>query len=351
MNRIRRTLARGARPAGTGEPHSRQPAGREPHTVSRPGRRQTTVGTEGTDGERRRLTADEILRLNPYQLLAELDKNVIHPGGRRSTGKMLELAALDRSHHVLEVGCGVGATAIEIARRYGCRVTAVDYDPDMVEKARANVAHAGVADRVGVEHADVMTLPFADDHFDRVIVEAVVMFTDRPRAIQEIVRVTKMGGRVLDQELIWRHDPDPKSKRIFECEVCVGVVFQDEEDWRDLYQRAGLRDLRLVEGPFTMMYLAGFLRDEGLNTFRILGKALSRLAYIRRMQWLMTNLFGLLPAMGYVILAGTKIRSGAPLLVEDHVLERLNKDYEKLGLPPLRAPAGVCPVTFTHPNS
>lgn len=30
---------------------------------------------------------------------------------------------------------------------------------------------------------------------------------------QEIVRVTKMGGKVLDQELIWRHDPDPSRSR------------------------------------------------------------------------------------------------------------------------------------------
>jgi len=110
-----------------------------------------------------RLTADEILRLNPYQLLAELDKNVIHPGGRRSTREMLEMAALDHSRHVLEVGCGVGATAIDIARRYGCRVTAVDYDPRMVERARADVARSPVADRVGIEHADVMALPFADE--------------------------------------------------------------------------------------------------------------------------------------------------------------------------------------------
>src|SRR5262249_51485810 len=72
-----------------------------------------------------RLTATEVEKLGPYALMAVLGKRVIHPGGRRSTEELLARADFRPSQRVLDVGCGVGTTAIQIARRYGAHVTAV----------------------------------------------------------------------------------------------------------------------------------------------------------------------------------------------------------------------------------
>jgi SAM-dependent methyltransferase len=63
----------------------------------------------------------------------------------------------DRSVPVLDIGCGTGRHAIELARR-GFKVTGVDLSPSQIERARAKAAAAGVAPdfRVG----DARALPF-----------------------------------------------------------------------------------------------------------------------------------------------------------------------------------------------
>ncbi len=73
-----------------------------------------------------KLEAEEIAKLDPYKFLAVIGKRVIHPGGRASTEALLQRAAITSTSGVLDVGCGVATTAVEIARRYGAHVTALD---------------------------------------------------------------------------------------------------------------------------------------------------------------------------------------------------------------------------------
>src|SRR5438046_4316181 len=84
-------------------------------------------------------TDADVDRLDPYAFMAVIGKRVIHPGGRRSTREMLALAGLEPGQRVLDVGCGVATTAIEVARRFGCHVTAVDIDPRKLSRASDNV--------------------------------------------------------------------------------------------------------------------------------------------------------------------------------------------------------------------
>ena len=252
------------------------------------------------------LGADEIAALDPYQLMGVLGKRVIHPGGRRSTEELFDLARIEPGQRVLEVGCGVGTTAIEIARRFRARVSAVDLDERMVKAAARNVNAANLSGEVEVSRADILSLPFGDGEFDRVVIEAVTMFVDRERAARECVRICKPEGRVVDQEFIWRKPPSAEARRIFVGEVCPGIDFDSPSDWRELYERAGLRDLESVTGPFRMMTPTGFVRDEGLNTLRVMGTALSRVAYIRKMAWLMKRMVRTIPYLGYVVVGGTR---------------------------------------------
>ncbi|MEX0763218.1 MAG: class I SAM-dependent methyltransferase [Dehalococcoidia bacterium] len=259
-----------------------------------------------------RLTDQEVSQLDPYAFMAAIGKRVIHPGGRRSTGELFRLADFQPAHHVLEVGCGVGTTAMEIAGRYGCEVTAVDIDPLMLERARAAVTGRGLDGRIHVEKADIQALQYPDDTFDRVVIEAVTMFVDRPLAAGEAVRVCRSGeGRVLEHEFIYRKAPKPEVRRIFEGEVCPGIQFDTADDWVSLYKAAGLSDIEAVTGPFTMMMPWGMIRDEGIgNTLGIMGRTFRRRAYLRKMAWLMPRMARVTPSLGYVVLAGTKAADG-----------------------------------------
>ena len=87
-----------------------------------------------------KLASREVAGLDPYKFMALIGKRVIHPGGRASTEALLNRAQITQSSRVLDVGCGVGTTAIEIAKRHGADVNAVDIAPLMLERAGANVA-------------------------------------------------------------------------------------------------------------------------------------------------------------------------------------------------------------------
>jgi hypothetical protein len=84
------------------------------------------MNVDVTTSPPRRLSTAEIGQLDPYALLAVLGKKVIHPGGRQSSEELIRAGDFRSGQDVLDPGCGVATTAIEVARRFGCRVTAVD---------------------------------------------------------------------------------------------------------------------------------------------------------------------------------------------------------------------------------
>ena len=63
-----------------------------------------------------RLTVTQVRAVDPYAFHAALGKRVIHPGGRRSTDRLRQWAAIESGERVLDIGCGVGTTAVRIAR-------------------------------------------------------------------------------------------------------------------------------------------------------------------------------------------------------------------------------------------
>lgn len=260
-----------------------------------------------------RLTGDQVGRLDPYAFLAVLGKRVIHPGGRASTDQLLAWAKLRSGDRVLDIGCGVGTTAIRIARETGASVVAADVSPLMLERATRNVAKAGV-DGVVVEHANILDLPYADGSFDHVLAEAVTMFVDRPRAAAELARVCKPGGRVLATEFCWSRPPSAQAREIFLGQVCPGLQFDSVQEWVRIYSGAGLIDVRTESGPFAMMTARGMLADEGLNAFGVAARTMSRPAYVRKMAWLMPRMSRAVPYLGYTLVGATKplVAAGSP---------------------------------------
>jgi SAM-dependent methyltransferase len=263
----------------------------------------------------KRLSAEQVAALDPYAFLAVLGKRIIHPGGRASTDQLLAWAAPAQGNRVLDIGCGVGTTAIRIARQTGATVVAADLSPLMRERAIRNVQKTGL-ENVTVETADILDLPYDDGTFDCVLAEAVTMFVDRPRAAAELARVCKPGGRVLATEFCWRTPPTEEAREIFLGQVCPGLQFDSVQEWVGIYTGAGLIDVRTDTGPFAMMTARGMLADERSHAFAVAGRAMSRPAYLRKMVWLMPRMSRAVPYLGYIVVEATKprITADAPVV-------------------------------------
>lgn len=97
---------------------------------------------------------------------------------------------------LVDIGTGTGAL-LPLLAATGARVTAVDASGAMLARARALCAREGLDDVV-FETADIQALPFADDRFDAAYCSMVLHHVARPeRAIAEMVRVVKPGGKVV----------------------------------------------------------------------------------------------------------------------------------------------------------
>ncbi len=104
----------------------------------------------------------------------------------------------------LDLGCGTGANAIHLAE-HGYETTGIDYADSAIDRARESAAEAGVDVRFVV--GDVTDMPEVEGPFDLVVDYGT--FDDlpdaqRPAAVQEILRVTEPGSRVL----LWCFEKD-----------------------------------------------------------------------------------------------------------------------------------------------
>ena len=108
----------------------------------------------------------------------------------------LRLVALEADERFLDVAAGTGGLGLPAARR-GAPVLATDWSSAMIERFEARVREEGLRD-AEARVMDCHALDLPDDSFDVTGSQfGVMLVPDQPRALREMVRVTKPGGRVL----------------------------------------------------------------------------------------------------------------------------------------------------------
>ncbi|MCY1500454.1 Ubiquinone/menaquinone biosynthesis C-methyltransferase UbiE [compost metagenome] len=111
------------------------------------------------------------------------------------------------ARHVLDVGCGAGATTLELARRIGARgqCTGIDISGPLVDAARSRAQREGVP--ATFVQADAQTHAFAPGSFDAIVSRLGVMFFTDPVAAFANLRRAAKAGAVL-RCIAWRSAAD-----------------------------------------------------------------------------------------------------------------------------------------------
>jgi SAM-dependent methyltransferase/quercetin dioxygenase-like cupin family protein len=127
-------------------------------------------------------------------------------------GNPVRHAALEPGDVVLDIGCGAGIDTVLAARAVGPtgRVIGIDTLPEMCERAVEVVRAAGVGDRCELRIGDMEALPVGDGEVDVVISNGVLNLSPRKsRAIAEMARVLRPGGRLCIADLVVDRDLPP----------------------------------------------------------------------------------------------------------------------------------------------
>ena len=125
----------------------------------------------------------------------------MHYVWRKSAAK---LTASDISGDVLDIASGTGDFAFNLLKYPNIEtVVGLDFSPNMLDVAVEKSSKLGFENEFVVAVGDAHSLPFSDESFAGATIGfGVRNFADLPKALADIVRVTKRGGRVTILEIV-----------------------------------------------------------------------------------------------------------------------------------------------------
>jgi arsenite methyltransferase len=140
----------------------------------------------------------------PYEspLLRQVTGPALRPGGLALTDRAVDLGGFAPDELVLDLGCGLGASADHLSKEYGLRVLGLDLSATMLIETHS--AHPGLP----LMQANVLAIPLVDASLDGVLCECVLSLTGEPQTmLWECRRVLKPGGRLILSDIFLREPP------------------------------------------------------------------------------------------------------------------------------------------------
>ena len=158
---------------------------------------------------------------------------------------LLEQAAIEPGHRVLDLGCGTGTLAILMKRlQPRAEVAGLDADPEMLAQARAKAERAGV--ELELSEGFSTELPYKDRRFDRVLSTLFFHHLDpepKRETAREIARVLKRTGELHVAD--WGPPSDPAMRVAFQGIRLFDGFSNTAENYRGelpaIFEGAGLR--------------------------------------------------------------------------------------------------------------
>jgi len=179
-------------------------------------------------------------------------------------GNPLAFSEVQAGQTVIDLGSGAGIDLLIAARKVGPtgRVIGVDMTDEMIARARANVAEAGVTN-VEVRKGIIEELPVESGSVDWVISNCVINLSpDKARVFAEIARVLRPGGRMLVSDIVVDEVPAWVRENLALYASCVGGAVAEAE-YLDLARGAGLSEVAVRERyPYDFAEVKGLIASE-----------------------------------------------------------------------------------------
>jgi len=116
------------------------------------------------------------------------------PGGPGNVARLFDGIETE-GRRVLDIGCGIGGPALDMASRHGARIVGIDLEAPLVARARAAAVKHGLDDRCEFRTVELGPFPFPDESFDIVTSSgALTQTADKAGVFAECLRILRPGG-------------------------------------------------------------------------------------------------------------------------------------------------------------
>lgn len=174
-------------------------------------------------------------------------KGYMAPGGAGNVAKLLEGTA-PQGKRILDIGCGLGGPAFEMARTHGARVTGIDLEAPLIERARKAAEELGLSEQCQFETVTLGPLPFPDQSFDVIITSGAITQTDdKPSLLKECMRLLEPGGYLSSYE--WMRSAREYSEDMHYWFKMEGLTYALEQlkDYEQKFLHAGFENVTATD--------------------------------------------------------------------------------------------------------
>jgi ubiquinone/menaquinone biosynthesis C-methylase UbiE len=175
---------------------------------------------------------------------------------------LIRSANVQPGEHVLDVACGTGIVARRIAPRVGSQgsVIGLDINPTLLNVAGAAAEREGL--RIEWQAGPAEQLPFPHEIFDLVTCQfGLMFFTDGQKALMEMHRVLRPGGRVvvsvwqgLDRHPFYQTLHTVSRQHLGKSSVQEVFSLGDADELRKLLTDAGFQQVEIEPATITARY-------------------------------------------------------------------------------------------------
>ncbi|MDA1215707.1 MAG: methyltransferase domain-containing protein [Chloroflexi bacterium] len=179
-----------------------------------------------------------------------------HPGGLKLTSRLAESAGVGPNSQVLDIGSGLGTSAVHLAVTTRSTVTGVTLEEKGVTAGCALAQRQGVSDRVTFVLGDILQAPLGNTQFDVAVAECVLsILPDKARALQHVKGLLAPGGRIAMTDVTVSGELPSELQSLLAVAGCVGGALP-LSGYRALIEEEGFiveqcEDLPETAGNFT----------------------------------------------------------------------------------------------------
>ena len=169
-------------------------------------------------------------------------RNFISPGGKQTSAKFLKLLGLRSGMKVLDIGCGLGGCAFQMATDYGVDVEGVDISHNMIEIGNQRCKQQGLEDKVKLYHGDCLEREYGTTYDVIHSRDVFLHIHEKPRLFSVIRNALVPGGLLAFTDYCRSKGPLSAEFDTYvrQREYCLRTV----EEYQDLIKQAGFIDVK-----------------------------------------------------------------------------------------------------------